>query len=190
MRAMQGVHDVVADGLARPSCQPMEKTRMVLMGVSGCGKTTIGVALSDTTGIRYLDGDVLHTEQAIGKMAEGIPLTDVDRWPWLDRVGAALEDAPIIVGCSALKRIYRDRLRDAARGPVLFVHLTGKPEVIAARMQGRTGHFMPEALLASQLADLQPPGPDELSVTVDIDQPVSAIVAQIQAASALAPDRR
>lgn len=168
----------------------MEKMRMVLMGVSGCGKTTVGLALAVATGIRYLDGDDFHTKQAIAKMAEGIPLTDADRWPWLDRVGAALADeAPVIIGCSALKRVYRDRLR-AAAGPVLFVHLTAAPGVIAARMEGRTGHFMPETLLASQLADLQPPDVDEWAITVDIDQPARGIVAEIQAASALAPDKR
>lgn len=156
----------------------MERT--VLMGVSGCGKTTVGVALSQATGVRYLDGDALHTEAAIAKMGRGAPLTDDDRWPWLHRVGEALTHPPLIVGCSALKRSYRDLLR-AIAGEVLFVHLTGAPDVIAARMHRRSGHFMPEALLASQMADLQPPAPDERAITVDIDQPIAAMVAEIQA---------
>ncbi|MDH2325671.1 gluconokinase [Cereibacter sp. SYSU M97828] len=149
-------------------------TRMVLMGVSGSGKTTVGRALSDRTGVPYLDGDDLHPPANIAKMAAGEPLTDADRAPWLEKVADALGDAPVIVGCSALKRRYRDVLRRA--GPVLFVHLSGRPEVLAARMAGRTGHFMPGALLQSQLAALEPPGTDEDAITVDIDQPLQAIV--------------
>lgn len=162
-------------------------SRTVLMGVSGCGKTTVGQALSQATGIRYLDGDVLHTPQAIAKMGRGQPLTDEDRWPWLDRVADALRQPPLIVGCSALKRRYRDRLRQA--GPVLFLHLTGNPVVIAARMRGRSGHFMPDTLLASQLADLEPPAADELSAPVAIDQPLEGQVAQAQAAMRAAASR-
>lgn len=152
-------------------------TRMVLMGVSGSGKTTIGRALSARTGVPYLDGDDLHPPANIAKMAAGQPLTDADRAPWLEKVAEALGAVPVIVGCSALKRRYRDRLRQA--GPILFVHLTGAPEVLAARMAGRTGHFMPGALLRSQLDALEPPGPDEDAITVDIDQPLQAIVESI-----------
>lgn len=152
-----------------------EIQRMVLMGVSGCGKSTIGRALSNRTGVRYLDGDDLHPAANIAKMERGEPLSDDDRWPWLRLVGAALGDAPVIVGCSALRRAYRDLLR-AEAGPILFVHLTGTPEVIARRMSGRTGHFMPGALLASQFAALEPPSSDEDAITVNIDQPVQDIV--------------
>lgn len=152
-------------------------TRMVLMGVSGSGKTTVGRALSDRTGVRYLDGDDLHPPANIAKMAAGEPLTDADREPWLERVAEALRDAPVIVGCSALKRRYRDALRQAE--PILFVHLSGAPEVLAARMAGRTGHFMPGTLLRSQLDALEPPEPDEDAITVDIDQPLQAVVEAI-----------
>ena len=104
-------------------------------------------------------------------------MTDADRWPWLDRVAAVLAgQAPVIVGCSALKRAYRDRIRAGAGGPVRFVHLAGSRAVIEARMAARTGHFMPAALLDSQFAALEPPGPDE-AVTLDVAQPVAEIAA-------------
>ncbi|QUS36977.1 adenylyl-sulfate kinase [Falsirhodobacter algicola] len=162
---------------------------MVLMGVSGCGKTTVGNALAAAIGLPYLDGDILHSDAAVAKMAKGIPLTDEDRWPWLRRVGAALAEQPRILGCSALKRAYRDLLRQEA-GEILFIHLTGAPGVIAERMRRRSGHFMPEVLLQSQLADLQPPGPDEMAAPVDIDQPVEGIVRDIQLAMARAEASR
>lgn len=155
-----------------------EITRMVLMGVSGCGKSTVGRALSERTGVPYLDGDDLHPPENIAKMERGEPLDDADRDPWLRLVGRALRDVPVIVGCSALKRRYRDILRDQA-GRVLFVHLSGSPELIAGRMGARTGHFMPPALLASQFAALEPPQPDEEAITVDIDQPLQSIVEAI-----------
>ena len=108
-------------------------------------------------------------------MRTGIPLTDEDRWPWLDRVAQILDaEAPIILGCSALKRAYRDRIRAGAGGPVTFVHLSGSRELIASRMAARTGHYMPTSLLDSQFAALEPPGPDE-AITVDIDRPLEAI---------------
>jgi gluconokinase len=154
--------------------------RVVIMGVAGCGKSSVGEALAQRLHISYRDGDDLHTPQAVEKMRTGIPLTDDDRWPWLDRVAGVLSDeAPIIVGCSALKRAYRDRIRAGASGPVRFVHLAGTRELIASRMAARTGHYMPTSLLDSQFAALEPPGPDE-AVTVDIDQSLPAIVDAIQ----------
>jgi gluconokinase len=142
--------------------------RLVIMGVSGCGKSSVGEALSARLGIPYFDGDDLHSPEAVAKMRDGVPLTDDDRWPWLDRVAGVLRDrAPVIVGCSALKRAYRDRIRAGAGGPVTFVHLAGDREVIAARMAARTGHYMPTSLLDSQFAALEPPGPEE-ATTVDI----------------------
>ncbi len=138
------------------------------MGVSGCGKSSAGEALSARLGIPYFDGDDLHRADAVAKMRQGIPLTDADRWPWLDRVAGVLHDkAPVIVGCSALKRGYRDRIRAGAGGPVIFVHLAGSKELIASRMGARTGHYMPTSLLDSQFAALEPPAPDE-AITVDI----------------------
>lgn len=153
--------------------------RVILMGVSGCGKSSVGAALSARLGIRYLDGDILHPEANVAKMAAGIPLTDEDRWPWLDEVARSLRDgAPLIIGCSALRRVYRDRIRDGAGGPVQFVHLAGSREVVAARMARREGHYMPLSLLDSQYATLEAPGPDE-ALTVDIDQPLETLVDSI-----------
>ena len=113
----------------------------------------------------------------VEKMRAGVPLTDDDRWPWLDRVAGVLAtEAPVIVGCSALRRAYRDRLRAGAGGPVRFIHLIGSRELIAGRMAARTGHYMPPSLLDSQFAALDVPGPDE-ALAIDIDQPLDAIIA-------------
>lgn len=154
--------------------------RIVIMGVSGCGKSSVGAALSDALGLPYQDGDDLHPAANVAKMRAGEALTDADRWPWLDLVAQELASlAPVIVGCSALRRAYRDRIRAGAGGPVLFVHLAGSREVIAARMAARSGHFMPASLLDSQFAALEPPGPDETAITADIDQPLEQLVAEI-----------
>lgn len=153
--------------------------RMILMGVAGCGKSSVGAALAERLGVPYCDGDDLHPSANVEKMRQGLPLTDADRWPWLDLVAELLAtEAPVIVGCSALKRAYRDRIRAGAGGPVRFVHLDGSRELIAARMAARTGHYMPLSLLDSQFAALEAPGPDE-ALRVSIDQPLAALVAQI-----------
>jgi gluconokinase len=159
--------------------------RVVIMGVSGCGKSSVGEGLAERLSLSYRDGDGLHPPANVDKMRAGIPLTDDDRWPWLDRVAEVLAtEAPVIVGCSALRRAYRDRLRAGAGGPVRFIHLTGSREVIAGRMAARTGHYMPSSLLDSQFAALEPPGPDE-ALALDIDQPLEAII--IAAAEGLSP---
>lgn len=156
-------------------------TRIIIMGVAGCGKSSIGAALGERLGIPYRDGDDLHPAANVDKMRAGVPLTDADRWPWLDRVALVLKDeAPVIVGCSALRRGYRDRLRKGAGGPARFVHLAGSRDVIAARMAARSGHFMPTTLLDSQFATLEPPGPDE-ALTLDISAPPEALVDAILA---------
>lgn len=153
--------------------------RIIIMGVSGCGKSSIGAALSERLGIPYRDGDDLHPPANVEKMRAGIPLTDADRWPWLDRVAQVLHDAaPVIVGCSALRHDYRERIRQGAGGPVRFVHLAGDRALIAARMAARSGHYMPTSLLDSQFATLEPPGPDE-ALTIGIDQEVDAIIASL-----------
>lgn len=150
--------------------------RIILMGVSGCGKSSVGAGLSQRLGIPYRDGDDLHPAANVEKMRAGHPLNDDDRWPWLDRVAAVLAvDAPVIVGCSALRRAYRDRLRAGAGGPVQFVHLAGSRELLAKRMSARTGHYMPLSLLDTQLAALEPPSLDE-ALTIDIDQTLDAII--------------
>lgn len=154
--------------------------RIVIMGVSGCGKSSVGAALSARLGIPYLDGDTLHSPANIQKMQVGEALTDADRWPWLDRVAQEFATlAPVIIGCSALRRIYRDRIRAGAGGPVRFAYLSGSRELIAERMAARSGHFMPASLLDSQFAALEPPGPDENAITVEIDQPLDRLVADI-----------
>jgi gluconokinase len=155
--------------------------RLVLMGVAGSGKSSVGEALASQIGAIYFDGDDLHPQANIDKMSRGEPLNDDDRWPWLTLVGEALEKAEgtLIIGCSALKRVYRDHIREKANGTVIFVHLAGSREVISARMGARTGHFMPTTLLDSQFATLQPPADDEQAVTVDIDQSLDGVVQSI-----------
>ncbi len=151
--------------------------KIVVMGVSGCGKTTVGAALAVRLGAGFTDGDALHPAANFARMSRGEALTDEDRWPWLTRVGEALRgDGMRIVGCSALKRSYRDHIRHVAGGPVMFIHLAGSKAVIAERMRARRGHFMPPALLDSQFATLEPPGPDEGAVRVEIDQPFGAVI--------------
>lgn len=139
---------------------------LVVMGVSGSGKSTIGAALAHRLGIPFIEGDALHPEVNVAKMAAGIPLTDADRAPWLDRIAAEI-GRPVVVTCSALKRTYRDRLRAAAPGLVL-VYLHGEPGVLASRMTRRAGHFMPADLLESQLATLEAPTADEHAIEADV----------------------
>lgn len=154
--------------------------RLVIMGVSGCGKSSVGVGLATELGLIYRDGDDLHPLENVAKMRAGVALNDADRWPWLDRVGWVLKtQAPVVVGCSALKRAYRDRIRAAAGGSVCFVHLAGSKDVIAGRMAQRQGHYMPLSLLDSQFAALEPPGAEEKAISVSIDQPLNVIVAAI-----------
>lgn len=160
--------------------------RLILMGVSGCGKSSVGEALAARLSIPYIDGDGLHAPEAVEKMRAGVPLTDNDRWPWLDRVAAMLCDrAPVIVGCSALKRRYRDRIRAGAGGPVTFAHLEGPKTLIAARMAARSGHYMPPSLLDSQFAALEPPVGEADAFAVSIDQPTDAIASAIATRLAL-----
>jgi gluconokinase len=150
--------------------------RLVVMGVSGCGKTTLGRTLADRLGAAFVDADDLHPAANVAKMASGQPLSDADRWPWLDLVAQTLRDrAPVVVACSALRQAYRDRLR--AAGDVRFLHLAAPQEVIAARMAARQGHFMPPGLLASQYATLEPPGPDE-AIRLDASLDPESLVEQ------------
>jgi beta-N-acetylhexosaminidase len=155
------------------------KLRIVVMGVSGCGKTTIGDLVARELGVPFLDGDSLHPVENVAKMAAGTPLTDEDRWPWLATVGAQLAnagDGGMVLACSALRRSYRDAIREQAPDTI-FLHLHGSKEVLRARTEGRTGHFMPPALLESQLATLEPLEADEAGIVVDIAAPVDEVVA-------------
>lgn len=156
-------------------------TVLVVMGVSGSGKSTVARLLADRLGWEFGEGDDLHPEANVRKMADGSPLTDEDRRPWLAAVRVWIEQRtvdgrPGVITCSALKRSYRDVLR----GPdVVFVLLQGSPALLQSRMSHRSGHFMPTSLLDSQLATLEVPGPDERSVTVDIDGTPAQIVDEI-----------
>lgn len=152
---------------------------LVVMGVSGSGKSTVAAALAQRLRVPFGEADDFHPQANIDKMSAGIPLDDADREPWLDAIGDWLAARPdgAVASCSALKRSYRDRLRHHAPS-VTFLHLAGSPEVLARRMAGRPGHFMPPSLLASQLETLEPLGPDEDGYTIDIDQPVDDVVQQ------------
>jgi beta-N-acetylhexosaminidase len=151
---------------------------IVVMGVSGCGKSTVGLLVARELGARFLDGDSLHPVENVAKMAAGTPLSDEDRWPWLATVASELAGAGtggLVLACSALRRNYRDAIREKSPD-TLFLHLHGSKEVLAARMEIRTGHFMPAALLDSQLATLEELDPDEAGVIVDIASPVDQVV--------------
>ncbi|MET0283647.1 MAG: gluconokinase [Polyangiales bacterium] len=140
--------------------------RIVVMGVSGSGKTVVGEALAKRLNLPYADGDAFHSEGNIAKMAQGVALDDLDRAPWLDAVGAWLAQHQGVVSCSALRRAYRDRLRDFAPD-ALFVQLNVTEQLLRARIDARKDHFMPSSLLRSQLALLEPLAADENGVQVD-----------------------
>lgn len=157
---------------------------LIVMGVSGSGKSTIGAALADAFGIEFIDGDDLHPSANKAKMAAGQPLDDEDRAPWLEiialRIGAEFAaGAPIVVACSALKRRYRDQL--TAHAPeTVFVHLAGSRELIAERQRGRRHEYMPNSLLASQFGTLEPLGADERGIVIDVSRDPAAIVDDVR----------
>jgi carbohydrate kinase (thermoresistant glucokinase family) len=147
---------------------------LVVMGVSGSGKSTVAGLLVKRLGWDFQEGDDLHPPANLAKMAAGKPLGDEDRWPWLDLVGRWIaeqrdEGRPGIVTCSALKRAYRDRIRDRGGAGIVFVYLDGSREKIAERLAARRDHFMPSGLLDSQLETLEPPGADENVVVVSAE---------------------
>jgi gluconokinase len=158
---------------------------VVLMGVSGTGKTEVGTRLAEALGAEFVEGDDYHPPANVEKMRSGAPLDDADRQPWLERlsreIGAWLDAGePVVLACSALKQRYRDILK-AGRPGVCFVHLKGDPALIRERLQGRRGHYMPASLLESQFAALEEPAD---AITVGIDAPPEAIVAEIEKALA------
>jgi carbohydrate kinase (thermoresistant glucokinase family) len=162
----------------------MRPAAIIVMGVSGSGKSTIGALLAEALGWPFADADGFHPAANVAKMAAGQPLTDADRWPWLDAIAAHIGASrtagqPVVVACSALRRAYRERLR-AGHGDLIFLHLAGAPEVIATRQAARQGHFMPTSLMASQFATLEDTAEEADAVTVSVSaSPHEVLVAAI-----------
>jgi len=163
-----------------------EATRiLVVMGVSGVGKSTIAKSLSSLLGWTFAEGDAFHPEANVDKMAAGTPLTDEDRWPWLRSLGSWMSEElaagrPAVVTCSALRRSYRELLRDGRPG-VLFCHLVAGEEVIRERLSHRSGHYMPVSLLHSQFDTLEPLGPDEPGFAVSVDGSAAQVLDRVLA---------
>lgn len=153
------------------------RRQIVVMGVSGSGKSTVGAALAQRLRVPFADADDFHPAANIAKMTAGQPLDDDDRYPWLATIGQWLADHPDggVMSCSALKRRYRDQLREQCP-EVEFLHLHGTPEVISARQASRPGHFMPASLVASQFATLEPLEDDEAGIVVDVAADIDSIV--------------
>ena len=152
----------------------------VLMGVSGCGKSSVGLALAEQCAMTFIDGDDLHPKSNIAKMSSGTPLTDEDRRPWLQAVGEALKSAPgpVVIGCSALKKRYREIIRDYTAEPVYFLHLHATVDVLQSRVNERADHFMPASLLQSQFDALEHLSDDEAGARIDIAQPLADVISQ------------
>lgn len=159
---------------------PIRPVALIIMGVSGSGKSTLGQALAERLGCPFLEGDDFHSAEAVAKMHAGHPLTDTDRWPWLDRLGAATaaavaRDGLAITACSALRRCYRERLTVAIGQPTRFVLLDNPREELRRRIAGRPTHYMPTSLLDSQLETLERPGADEPAIALDAGAPVATL---------------
>lgn len=174
----------------------MSALRLVVMGVSGCGKSTVAQTLSRRLGLHMVDGDDLHMPESVAKMSAGIALQDADRWPWLDRIGDHLASyngcsTGCVVACSALRHAYRERIR-ARAGGIFFLFLSGDQALIAQRMRQRSDHYMPAGLLESQFRTLETPSDQETDViTLDIREPVELLIdnalAALHAQRGLAP---
>jgi gluconokinase len=159
----------------------MFKGACIVMGVTSCGKTSVGEGLAKELDCAFIEGDKLHPAANIAKMSAGQPLDDDDRWRWLATIGKAMKaecDAGrgVVASCSSLKKIYRQKLAEAAERPIKFIFLHGSNEVLAARIANRKGHFMPPSLLESQLNTLEVPGPDEQALHLDVVLPVDELV--------------
>jgi gluconokinase len=159
------------------------KPAVVVMGVAGCGKTAVGMALAAAIGVRYIEGDRLHPPENVARMSRGEPLTDELRAGWLDAVGQSIRAAILgsegaVAACSALKRIYRDRLR-RSEPSIVFVHLAISREEAFRRVAGRRGHFMPASLVDNQFAILEPPAANENAFSISAERPIDEIVAAV-----------
>src|SRR5262245_47224468 len=177
-RARRPGESVMANGPAKASI-------IVVMGVSGSGKSTVGSLLARKLGWRFQDGDALHPKANVEKMHAGVPLSDADRWPWLQAIARCIDEireahGQAVVACSALKRSYRQILI-GGRSDARLVYLKGEAALIEERLASRPGPFMPPELLESEVPALEEPGPDEDPISVSIAQPPQAIVDQIQA---------
>jgi gluconokinase len=171
--------------------QTEEKPLIVVMGVAGSGKTTLASQLAERLGVPFVEGDSLHPAANVKKMASGVALSDEDRWPWLAAIGERMEveraiGHGVVVACSALKRAYRDCLREHVHGKIHFVLLDGSRQLISDRMKKRKGHFMPPALLDSQFASLEKPTADEQAVILDISHQPAELVQE--AARGITPE--
>ncbi|MEV1287435.1 gluconokinase [Micromonospora sp. NPDC049679] len=183
------------DRAAATPGDPGAPRHVVVMGVSGSGKTTVAQGISNATGLRFAEADEFHSEFNVAMMRAGVPLDDADRWPWLLALAAwmatrSAEGVSTVLACSALKRSYRDVLRQGPPG-MEFVHLDGPAEVIRERVSRRAGHYMPASLLDSQIATLEPLQPDEIGLLLDVamspDELVSAAVRGLGLCPAGAP---
>lgn len=168
------------DEIAHRNPPPTRPRALVVMGVSGSGKSVVGAALAEALGWEFVEGDQLHPAENIARMAGGEPLTDAHRMGWLDTVGARMASAVaegdgVVAACSALKKVYRERLDRACPG-ILFVHLDVDRRTARARVGTRRGHFMPASLVDSQFEDLEPPDAGERAVTLDAMRPVEVLV--------------
>ena len=155
---------------------------IVIMGASGSGKSTLGSRLAVVLGCRFIEGDDLHPAENVAKMANGVPLNDTDRWPWLKQVATELgrsRDEGCVVSCSALKGSYRDFIRAWAGTPLLFVHPRVDAAVLFDRLTRRPNHYMPASMLESQLATFEAPEPDEAVLQLDGTLPVESLVAAV-----------
>ncbi len=164
-------------GLPIQQCATPEPVRVVVMGVTGCGKSTVAAEIAARIGARFCDGDTLHSEESVAKMRRGEPLSDEDRWPWFARIAGFLNAEPVgaVIACSALKKAYRDYLRREV-GAVRFLFLDASPEVTTQRVSSRQGHYMPASLVTSQFAALERPDNEDRVTTVSADTPVEVIV--------------
>ena len=155
---------------------------IIVMGVSGSGKSTVGLGLAKRLNCPFLEGDEFHLPSSVDKMTAGIALDDEDRWPWLSQLAAEIgklvgQHGRVVASCSALKRKYRDRLRLEIDGPVVFIHLDAEPASLASRLSLRDRHFMPPSLLQSQLQSLEPPEDDENALVLTNGSDVASVIA-------------